>query len=50
MNESDFFNEHLEGGAMEPSINESIRESIQCSFVSSEYQHPNSKENDNIIV
>ena len=37
MNESsDIFNDGIEGGGVEPSINESIRQSIQCSFVSSE--------------
>eukprot|EP00347_Sterkiella_histriomuscorum_P016987 403351092 len=37
MNESsDIFNDGVEGGGVEPSINESIRQSIQCSFVSSE--------------
>jgi hypothetical protein len=34
--ESDIFNDLLEGGGVEPSIDESIRESIKCSFVSSE--------------
>ena len=36
MNDSDIFNDNLDGGGIEPSINETIRESIQCSFVSSE--------------
>jgi len=36
LNESNIFNDFAEGGAVDPSINESIRESIQCSFVSSE--------------
>lgn len=37
MNESDIFNDAIEGGGVEPSINETIRESIQYSFVSSEH-------------
>jgi len=36
LNESDIFNDGLEGG-VEPSINDTIRESIQYSFVSSEH-------------
>lgn len=36
MNESDFFNDNIEAEGIDPSINESIRESIHCSFVSSE--------------
>jgi hypothetical protein len=36
MNDSEIFNDFMNGGEMHPSINESIRESIQCSFVSSE--------------
>ena len=35
-NDSNLFPEFMNGGEMDPSINESIRESIQCSFVSSE--------------
>ena len=35
--DSDIFNDLLaEGGGIEPSIDESIRDSIKCSFVSSE--------------
>ena len=34
--ESEIFNDVLEGGGIEPSINETIRESIKYSFVSSE--------------
>lgn len=37
MNDSNIFNDLImDGGGVDPSINESIRESIQCSFVSSE--------------
>ena len=36
-NESlDIFDDNILGGGVEPSIDESIRQSIQCSFVSSE--------------
>lgn len=34
--DSDIFNDALDGGGIEPSLDESIRESIRCSFVSSE--------------
>lgn len=36
LNESDIFNDQMEGGGVEPSINDSIRDSIAYSFVSSE--------------
>lgn len=45
MNESDIFNDNLDGGGIEPSINETIRESIQCSFVSSECNESNIQDN-----
>jgi hypothetical protein len=37
LDDSDIFNDVLEGGGVDPSIDESIRDSIKCSFVSSEY-------------
>ena len=45
MNDSDIFNDNLEAEGIEPSINETIRESIQCSFVSSECNLSNVNEN-----
>ena len=50
MNESDIFNDGIEGG-VDPSINDTIRESIQCSFVSSDHElsrRDNMKEPDNL--
>lgn len=44
MNDSDIFNDNMDGGGIEPSINETIRESIQCSFVSSECNQSRSKD------